>query len=252
MTSLAITITEPATVDQKATTSRLYAAQWRKWEQWAAAKGVDSANISRVEEYLAEMRSGGASMSAIKQARAGVLAVYRDRMESIRERSTGLTKDGLERIQATAHRPRTAMLGKRESPSHARVRAKLDVALVAVMRDAMLRPLEASTITWGDLERDPDGSGAIYLQRPGDPAGQVRYLGPPTMRALNAMSPIRPDRQDFVFELSPQQITRRIRAAAMAAGLRGNFSGDSPRLGMAQDLAAAKGPVALYYSAIAA
>ena len=237
---------------QWATTTRLYAAQWQRWETWAVDNGVDSAELSYLEEYLTDMGRGGASMSAIKQARAGILAVYQDRMESIRERPAGITRDGLEAIRDTAQRPRSTLLGKRETRAHARVRARVDVALVAVMRDAMLRPAETATITWGDVERDPDGSGTVYIHRPRDPVGQNFYLGPPTMQALNAMSPFRPDPRDFVFELSPKQITRRIQAAARAAGLPGNYSGDSPRLGMAQDLATARGPVALYYSALAA
>ena len=238
--------------DPGATTMRLYAAQWRKWETWAAENGVDPGAISHLEEYLADMRNGGASMSAIKQARAGVLTFYRDRVDSIRERPGGITKDGLEAIRETAARPRSTLLGKRESHEHARVRARLDVALVAVMRDAMLRPSEAAFITWGNIGRDPDGSGAVYLKRARDAAGQDLYLGPPTMRALDSICPLHPDPRDFVFQLSPYQITRRIRAAAQAAGLPGHYSGDSPRLGMAQDLAAARGAVALYYSALAA
>ena len=269
MIPLVITIREQEpTADQPATTTKLYAAQWaattrlyaahwQRWETWTAANGLDSAELSRLEEYLADMGRGGASMSAIKQARAGVLTFYRDRVDSIRKRPAGITKDGLEAIRETAHRPRSTLLGKRETPDHARVRAQVDVALVAVMRDAMLRPAETATITWGDVERDPAGSGTVYIHRPRDPVGQDFYLGPPTMQALNAMSPLRPDPRDFVFELSPQQVTRRIRAMAQEAGLPGHYSGDSPRLGMAQDLAAARGAaargaVALYYSASAA
>ena len=253
VTSLTVAIRDQAVLaGQESTTARLYAAQWRKWETWAGDNGVDSAAVSHLEEYLADMKDGGASVSAIKQARAGVLAFYRDQVDSIRKRPAGITKDGLEAIRDTAPRPRSTLLGKRETPDHARVRARLDVALVAVMRDAMLRPSEASIITWGDIERDPDGSGTVYLQRPRDPVGQDLYLGPPTMRALDSICPLHPDPRDFVFQLSPCQITRRIRAAAQAAGLRGRFSGDSPRLGMAQDLATARGPVALYYSALAA
>ena len=253
MTSLVITIRDQAaTADQKDTTTRIYAAQWQKWEFWTAANGADSADLSRLEGYLEEMRERGASMSAIKQARAGVLAFYQERMDFIRKRPAGITQDGLEAIRATAPRPRSAILGKRETPDHAQVRAQVDVALVAVMRDAMLRPSEAATITWGNISRDYDGSGAVYVQRARDPVGQDLYLGAPTMRALNMISPLRPDPRDLVFDLSTHHITRRIRAAAMAAGLRGYFTGDSPRLGMSQDLAAARGPVALYYTAIAA
>lgn len=45
------------------------------------------------------------------------------------------------------------------------------------------------------------------------------------------------DLQAPVFELSPQQIGRRVNAAAKAAGLGEGFTGHSGRVGMAQDLA---------------
>ena len=70
------------------------------------------------------------------------------------------------------------------------------------------------------------------------------------------------DLQAPVFELSPQQIGRRVNAAAKAAGLGEGFTGHSGRVGMAQDLAntgtelparyterqaAGRGAVARYY-----
>ena len=42
-----------------------------------------------------------------------------------------------------------------------------------------------------------------------------------------------------VFGLSARQISRRIKAATKTAGLGEGFSGNSPRVGMAQDLSAA-------------
>ena len=57
----------------------------------------------------------------------------------------------------------------------------------------------------------------------------------------DARSAIRPaeellDLQAPVFNLSPQQIGRRVTAAAKAAGLGEGFTGHSGRVGMAQDL----------------
>ena len=49
----------------------------------------------------------------------------------------------------------------------------------------------------------------------------------------------RPDPRDLVFDLSPRQICRRIQDAAQTAGLKSYYSGHSPRVGMAMDLAAA-------------
>ena len=252
MTSATVTYMVNATAaaeDRATTTMRLYEAQWQKWEVWAVGRGIDPAEVDRLDDFLADLKRGGASMSAIKQARAGVMAFYRARIASIRQRPTGITRDGLEAIRKTVFRPRSTILGKRESPEHARERGRFDVALIAVMRDAMLRPLDVSSITWANVEREPDGSGTIYLQRVRDDALVTFYLGPPTMQALAAIRPPIPDPRDCVFPLCPPQITRRIRAAALAAGLQGHFTGDSPRLGMAQDLAAARGPVALYYGA---
>ena len=93
---------------------------------------------------------------------------------------------------------------------------------------------------------ESDGSGTLLAQR--GPALEEVYLGPPTMQALAEMRPGSPAPRDYVFRLSPVQIRRRIQAAARAARLDGFFSGDSPRLGMAQDLDELRGAVALYYA----
>ena len=61
----------------------------------------------------------------------------------------GLTQQLLARIRATAARPRTGRDGRRETAEHALTRGRTDVALVSLMRDAMLRPAEASVVTWG-------------------------------------------------------------------------------------------------------
>ena len=44
---------------------------------------------------------------------------------------------------------------------------------------------------------------------------------------------------DRIFGLRPNQLSRRIKQAAQAAGLGDGFSGHSPRVGMARDLARA-------------
>ena len=62
------------------------------------------------------------------------------------------------------------------------------------------------------------------------------YIGKQAAGALKAIRPAKEqfDLQTPVFGLSPQQIGRRVTAAAKAAGLGEGFSG---RVGMAQDLA---------------
>ena len=71
-----------------------------------------------------------------------------------------------------------------------------------------------------------------------DHEGAVLYLGPNAVTALQTIRPENPGADIRVFALSERQISRRISAAASAAGIRGDFAGHSPRVGMAIDLAA--------------
>ncbi len=70
-------------------------------------------------------------------------------------------------------------------------------------------------------------------------AGSPLYLGSQSMRDLAAIRPPDADPDSRVLPLSATQISCRITAAARAAGLGDGFSGHSPRIGMALDLAAA-------------
>ena len=72
-----------------------------------------------------------------------------------------------------------------------------------------------------------------------DQEGEVLYLGPTAVGALMAIRPRNVTSRDLVFQLSEPQISRRIHDAAEAAGLKGHYSGESPRVGMAMDLAEA-------------
>ena len=106
------------------------------------------------------------------------------------------------------------------------------------MRDGLLRRSEAAALTWVDVEARPDGTGRLWLGisktgQVGD--GATLFVSRTTMRALRAIRYGAPDRAR-VFHLSAHQIARRIRAACAAAGLHGQYSGHSPRVGMARDL----------------
>ena len=129
-----------------------------------------------------------------------------------------------------------------ESESTAERRGLVDIALVSVMRDGLLRRSEASALLWDDVERAPDGSGRLTVRRSKtDQAaeGRMLYLSPRTMADLDAIRPVVPAHGHVsVFGLSGSQIGRRIARSCDAAGFPGAYSGHSPRLGMAQDLAA--------------
>ena len=81
--------------------------------------------------------------------------------------SGALTADVLAVIRLTAVQPRQRGRGI-ETPEQAAERAKLDVALVAILSDAGLRRSEAAALTWGDVRRWDDGSGRLTVVRSKD------------------------------------------------------------------------------------
>ena len=256
--------TAPAGARSEAT-RRVYSGQWAQWTAWARCRGFDSlpADPLAVAAYLSDRAGSGVAMATVRQARAAISAFHGDagmadptnneevrrvmsclpRDESRPQRqAAGITREGLAAIQATAASPRTGPSGRRESESQARARGMVDVALVAVMRDGLLRHSDVSALIWADIHLEVDGSGWLTVSRARSGRvrqGTVMYLSRATMGSLDALRPEDHYPEAPVFNLSPDQIGRRIRAAAETAGLQGEFNGHSPKVGMAQDLATA-------------
>ena len=69
-----------------------------------------------------------------------------------------LTAEDLEQIRNTACRPRPVGRGL-ETPERVQRRGLVDIALVSVMRDALLRGSEAVSLRWVDISTCADGSG---------------------------------------------------------------------------------------------
>ena len=156
--------------------------------------------------------------------------------------AAALTGEVLAAVRATAHRPRTGPGGRPESAEYARRRGDMDIATASVMRDALLRRSEAAALTWADVARRPDGTGRLTVRRSkGDQAGEGAelYIGREAMAALERVRPESAALANPLFGgLGGRAIADRIRRAARAAGREGDFSGHSPRIGMARDLAA--------------
>ena len=160
------------------------------------------------------------------------------------KRAQPLTAEDLEKIRDTACIPRKTDRGM-ERFSNARRRGLVDIALISVMRDALLRRSEAAEILGKHIAPQPDGSGRLTIpwsktDQQGE--GVVLYLGPPTMKALDKIRPreLLPEEdqgEKVVFGLKRAAISERIAAAALAAGLGEGYSGHSCRVGMAVDLA---------------
>ena len=163
------------------------------------------------------------------------------RLSKPQRQAGALTADVLAVIRLTAVQPRRHGRGI-ETPEQAAERGKFDVALVAVLSDAGLRRSEASSLTWGDVQRWDDGSGRITVVRSktgAEAQGAVVAITPAAMNALDAIRPAGVDGSVKVFGLSESQIARRVKAIARAAGLTDweFFSGHSGRVGMARRMA---------------
>ena len=68
------------------------------------------------------------------------------------KQAEALTEEALAAIESTACEPRPGRGGRYESEETARCRGNLDIALIRLMRDAMLRVSEAAALTWRDVK----------------------------------------------------------------------------------------------------
>ena len=245
-------------------TRRVYGAQWRLFNDWCDLVGLRSlpAEPLTVARYLAVRAGSGSTIATLRLATSAIARVHRwaghespGRDRGVREALRGwgrrlakpqrqagaLTADVLAVIRLTAVQPRKRGRGI-ETPAQAAVRARFDLALVAVLSDAGLRRSEAAALTWGDVQRWDDGSGRITVIRSKTDAlaqGAVVAITPAAMRALEALRPMGVASSERVFGLSESQIARRVKAVARAAGLPDweFFSGHSGRVGMARRMA---------------
>ena len=245
-------------------TRRVYGTQWRIFEGWCDEVGLVSlpAEPLTVARYLAARAGSGASIATIRLATSAISKAHewaklespcRDpgvraslkgwgrRLAKPQRQSGALTADVLAVIRLTAVQPRKRGRGI-ETPGQAEERGKFDVALVAVLSDGGLRRSEASSLTWGDVQRWDDGSGRITVTRSKTDAeaqGAVVAITPAAMGALSAIRPVGIGGEVKVFGLSESQVARRVKAIARAAGLENweYFSGHSGRVGMARRMA---------------
>ena len=145
-----------------------------------------------------------------------------------------LTQAALFAIKESACTPReiSGMVPRTEDPEVAHVRGLTDIALVSVMREAGLRRSEAAALRWGDIRQNQEGKTIVFIG-----GTQGMPIGTTCVRDLEAIRPPDAEPEQRVFDLSPGQIGRRIRAAAQGAGLGDGYTGQSCRVGLVQDLA---------------
>ena len=245
-------------------TRRVYQTQWKLFDEWCGEMGLHSlpAEPLTVARYLAVRAGDSASIATMRLAASAIAKAHewaklespcRDpgvraslkgwsrRLAKPQRQSGALTADVLAVIRLTAVQPRKRGRGF-ETAEQAAERGKFDVALVAILSDAGLRRSEASSLTWGDVQRWDDCSGRITVIRSKtdvEAAGAVVAITPAAMKALDAIRPVGVGGDVKMFGLSESQIARRVKAIARAAGLADweFFSGHSGRVGMARRMA---------------
>ena len=242
-----------------------YHVQWRNFIVWAYGKGIRTfpASPAQVSAYLAErIEEHGHKPATLRVAASAIAFVHKtageddpcaspDVKRTLRsatrkvgrsqKQAEALTVEALNAIQSTACRPRRGRGGRFESQETAMFRGNLDIALISLMRDALLRVSEAAVLTWRDIAAEADGTGRLLIRRSKtdtEGEGTVAFLSSQTMATLRLIRRGTAD-SECVFGLRPNQISKRIKQAAEAAGLGDGFSGHSPRVGMARDLARA-------------
>ena len=256
-------------------TGIVYRSQLKAWVNWCAQRGLSlhNADGDSLVTYIRERAQGitigdrnhkPAKPNSLNVACAAISKAYeiagltditkntkvREALRSHKNRTAragirvkqaeGLTAESMAAIRATALYPRRGR-GGMETEEQARRRGLVDIALIGLMRDCLLRRSEAAEARWNHITSDPDGTGRLFVglsktDQKGE--GVLLFVSSQTMRDLAV---IRHDdaRDQLVFGLHPKTIGRRITAAARAAGEIGAYSGHSARVGMARDLARA-------------
>ena len=247
-------------------TRNMYNSAWSSFESWAQARRALAmpASPPLVAAYLACLaEERRLSVATIRLHRAAVAAIHRAAghpdpadNEGVRRIMQGiarahgkaqrqakpLTAEALAAVKATARRRRPLEDGKRqESAERASWRGRVDLALLSILRDGLLRRSEAAALTWGDVEFRDNGSALLQLRRSKtdqEAEGVTLYVGTEASQALQAISPAQEllDPATPVFGMSARHIGNRVRAAAKAAGLGEGYTGHSGSVGMAQDL----------------
>ena len=246
-------------------TRRAYASALRTWGRWAAAQQLSGLcpPPPELRRYLLERAASGAGVSSLTvfvsalrklQALAEVTPTARDqlvvdtmsglaRQAASPRQVRALTVGALAAIYETACFPRVGRGGVLEGAETALRRGLMDIALCWVMSDAGLRRSEAAALVWDDIVRWDNGSGRLTVRRSKtDASPRTVYLTPIAMAHLDAIRPDDADGSEPVFGLSVASISRRVKAAARAAGLGTGYSGHSGQGGMARRMARTGAP----------
>ncbi|WP_419923970.1 site-specific integrase [Candidatus Poriferisocius sp.] len=250
-----------------ANTRRAYRTGQRNWRSWASGRGLPEfpARPGDLQRWLAALAAQGKRPDTLRTYHAAVAHWHRGLtgpnpardpevlrlLDSLARQAAaqGRANEGpdplrwsqIRQIADTAHQPRRNQPGGRlETATRARRRGGIEIALIAVAHDASLRCSQILALRWKDVDAPQhDGLGQIHVPHPTAAQPATAPISEFTDQALARIRPPDADPGQRVFDFSANTATRRIKAAAGAAGIDpANITASSPALGMAQDLAA--------------
>ena len=265
-----VLIARGRTASRADNTRKTYATGWNNLAQWASANGVSAlpADPMDLVKWLAALIIQGKKPATVRTYLAAVAERHSPRPKPnpahdpiVRELLAGLNRtcaaegctarqaapsrwSHIERIIDTAHNPRHNRPGGRvETAEQAAQRSRVDIAMIALAHDAALRCGELLGLRWMDIEApEADGLHVVRIRRSKTDQtgrGAVAPISDFTAQAIARIKPDDADPQDRIFKISASTVTRRMKAAAKAAGIDPtNISSHSTRVGLAQDLTA--------------
>ena len=218
-----------------ANTRKNYRVQWTGFVNWAQSRGFCAlpAAPDVVAAYLAErFEMHGHKPATLRLAASAIGHFHRvakldNPSESGKVRSTlsgatrkagllqkqarGLTESDLDAIKKSACRPRRSRGGHLETEETARRRGEVDIAIVSLMRDCLLRVSEAAAARRCDIEQMEDDTGRLLIRRSKtDQEGKSAkaFISRATMAAIRCIRNGAEEEEDSVFGLRRNQISK--------------------------------------------
>ena len=252
-----------------ASTLKVYASAWRRWDAWCGVRGITAlpASPETVAAYLAERAEAGLSHGSIDLACSAI--AHRHRQHGVADPTTDLTvrrvRRGLRRIVGTAPRRQAHPLNVREV---AQILSAMDPRAVTAVRDraiillgyaAALRPGELSALRLADVTARADGLLVRIRRSKTDQESRGQLVGVAPGRhprtdpvvALASWAALRPRGQGPLFTrihpagvastdpIGVRTVSRMVQTRAKAAGLGDlPITGHSLRAGHATTAAA--------------
>ncbi|MYF37530.1 MAG: tyrosine-type recombinase/integrase [Gammaproteobacteria bacterium] len=240
-------------------TYRAYSHALRTFHDWNDQNPdiLDDKNVARYFSHLFYERhlspsSISIAFSAIKRlaqrvghqsdwkyAKETLAGIRREGKERGRGQSKGLTYEDFITLLNTAMQPRQ-YARKHETEAHARKRGLVDKVIISLLFMAGMRRSEVAALRWCDIEEGSNDTLLVKVR-----ASKTNQEGHQDLRLLKGQgaqsvkelrAELEPQDADRVVPMICRQIANRFQACCTHAGLNGQFTAHSGRIGLASEL----------------